>query len=288
MFRILPTFKPLFCLRSAQRCGLLLTLFMLAVLPPRFCSGQGSLDALELAWQEDRFTDLQKLLPAAEREYPQNPTVAFFRALIEDDAEAAVASYKKVFESEEMSRFADTALFKMAQYQYARERYAVARKYYRMLQKRFPQTKWLDDSFYLTGQCYLAEGKVDSARQAWKAFVKRFPRSPYCDLAVADLEAQEAPQATPAAPETPAVAAKASTPWYTIQVGAFAQANNARTILAGLEKVGYEGMIVQKQVGSRQFHLVWIGRFTDRAAAEDYARRFIVKVTREYSIIENK
>jgi len=194
---------------------------------------------------------------------------------------------KKVFESEEMSRFADTALFKMAQYQYARERYAVARKSFRMLQKRFPQSKWVDDSAYLTGQCYMAEGKPDSARQEWKLFIKRFPRSPYCDMAVADLEAQAESTASSGQPTQPA-AADTKTPWYTIQVGAFANPDNARTILSGLEKVGYEGLISQKTVGSRTFYLVWIGRFTDRAAAEDYAKRFIVKLTKEYSIIKNQ
>ncbi len=271
---------------SRWRCSLCWILLGLIGWMTQPCAAQNNLAALELAWQEDRFEDIEKLLPAAEKEEPKNPSVAFFRALVQSDAEAAVNSYKQVFESDEMSRYADTALFKMAQYYYARERYAVARKYYRMLQKRFPQTKWLDDSAYLTGQCYLAEGKPDSARMEWKSFVKRYPRSPYCDMAVADLEAQPESAAGTSQPDPSTSAAK--TPWYTIQVGAFANPDNARTILAGLEKVGYEGMISQKTVGSRTFHLVWIGRFTDRAAAEDYARRFITKVTREYSIIKNE
>ncbi|HNS72796.1 MAG TPA: SPOR domain-containing protein [bacterium] len=250
--------------------------------------GQESLAELERAWQEDRFDDLARLLPAAEKAYPRNPSIAFFRALVLDDADEAFASYKRVFESEELSRFADTALFKMAQYQYARERFMPARKYFQLLQKRFPQTRWLDDSLYLTGQCYLAEGKPDSARLAWNSLIKRFPRSPYCDMAVADLESSvwDEPAVSPRQKAAPGPAA--AKPFYSIQVGAFSQRENARTILSGLEKVGYEGSIVEKKVGNRLFHAVWIGSFPDRESAEDYAKRFIVKVTREYSIVKSE
>lgn len=245
---------------------------------------QNSLLALESAWEEDRFEEIARLLPAAERDFPQHPNVAFFHALIQGDAEAAFEYYKKVVESKQESRFADTALFKMAQYQYARERYRAARGYLRLLQRRFPASKWFDDSRYLLGQCYLADARPDSARLVWTSFVRELPRSPYSDLAIADLE-----ELSLAAPP-PAIAKSKSpqTAWYAIQVGAFSNPDNARTILAGLQKVGYEGEIIQKQVGSRTFHAVWIGRFSDRTAAEDYARRFIVQVTPEYSIVKSE
>jgi hypothetical protein len=263
-------------------------IFAVIWLLPETLLGQNSLVELERAWQEDRFEDIQTLLPAAERDYPQNPTVAFFRALMLDDAENAFASYKKVFDSLAESRYADTALFKMAQYQYARERFASARKYFHLLQKRFPQTKWLDDSAYLVGQCYSAEGKADSARLVLAAFIHDYPRSPYCDLAIADLESSTGSENAARLAANSAKPAQDAGPYYAVQVGAFSNPQNARTILAGLEKVGYEGQIVQKQVGSRSFQCVWIGRFADRAAAEDYASRFIVKVTREYSIVKSE
>ncbi len=157
-----------------------------------------------------------------------------------------------------------------------------------MMQKRFPQTRWLDDSLYLTGQCYLADGKADSARLIWNSLIKRFPRSPYCDMVVADLESAvwDQPASSPRQESTQAPGS--GTTFYSIQVGAFSKQENARTILTGLEKVGYEGMIVEKKVGNRLFHAVWIGTFPDRESAEDYARRFIVKVTKEYSIVKSQ
>ncbi|HNY91383.1 MAG TPA: SPOR domain-containing protein [bacterium] len=269
-----------------HRMILLFLALLLTGAAPLLHSQEG-LAELERAWQEDRFDDLEKLLPAAEKAYPRNPTVAFLRALVLADADEAFASYKRVFESEEMSRYADTALFKMAQYQYARERFTAARRYFQMMQKRFPQTRWLDDSLYLTGQCYLAEGKSDSARLVWNSLIKRFPRSPYCDMAVADLESSVWDQPA-SAPRQSAAPVSGGKPFYSIQVGAFSKQENAHTILAGLEKVGYEGMIVEKKVGTRLFYAVWIGSFPDRESAEDYARRFIVKVTKEYSIVKSE
>lgn len=268
----------------ARHSIILLALLVIGGFLPSNAAPQNSLLALERAWEEDRFEEIARLLPAAERDFPQHPNVAFFRALIQSDAEEAFEYYKKVVESKQESRFADTALFKMAQYQYARERYRAARGYLRLLQRRFPASKWFDDSRYLLGQCYLADARPDSARLVWTSFVRDLPRSPYSDLAVADLE-----ELNLGAPPAAAAKSKPSTnPWYSIQVGAFSNPDNARTILAGLREVGYEGEIVQKKVGSRTFHAVWIGRFNDRAAAEDYARRFIVQVTPEYSIVKSE
>ncbi len=258
------------------------------ILSSQLLWGQTPLADLERAWQEDRFEEISRLLPAAEKAHPGHPTVFFFKALVAEEAEYAFEQYKKVIEAREESKYADTALFKMAQYHYARSYFQAARRTWRLLQNRFPNSKWVDDSAYLIAQSYMAEGKKDSAEINWKRLIKTLPGSPYSDLAVADLE--RTPQAiTPAAkPAAVQQSEKKAAPYYAIQVGAFSQPGNAKTILSGLEKVGYSGQIVEKKVGSRTFFAVWIGQFKDRPAAEDYARRFIVKMTREYNIVKSE
>lgn len=249
---------------------------------------QTPLSALERAWVEDRFEEIERLLPAAEKAHPNHPSVLFFRALVSEDADKAFAYYKKVLEPKDDCKYAETALLKMAQYQYAQERYSAARRTYQLLQKQFPRSRWVDDSIYLIGQSYLAEGKSDSARITWRNLIKAHPSSPYADLAVSDLEQPPDRAVQISAPVSSKPVETKSKSYYAIQVGAFSQVNNAKTILLGLEKVGYTGQIVEKKVGSRIFWAVWIGRFTDRAAAEEYAKRFILKMTKEYQIVKSE
>ncbi len=265
-----------------------LCLFLFVLASVRAGFSQTPLSALERAWVEDRFEEIVRLLPAAEKAHPNHPTVLFFRALVSEDAERAFTYYKQVLEPKDDSKYAETALLKMAQYHYAHERYTTARKTYQLLQKRYPRSRWVDDSIYLIGQSYLAEGKSDSARITWRNLIKAYPGSLYADLAVADLEQtpDRAAQINAHVPDK--LPEKQSKSYYAIQVGAFSQVNNAKTILAGLEKVGYNGQIVEKKVGSRIFWAVWIGRFTDRAAAEEYAKRFILKMTKEYQIVKSE
>ncbi|MBN2356762.1 SPOR domain-containing protein, partial [candidate division KSB1 bacterium] len=173
--------------------------------------------------------------------------------------------------------------------QYVLEKPEVARRYFAYLYHTYPQSKWADDAQYLTAQCYIVEGKLDSANRLLKQFVRVHPRSLFADLAVADLESDIWDTEEPAdpMPDKP-VMPKPTTgkAYWAIQVGAFTVRENATNILKGLQEVGYHGEIVQKRVGNRLFHAVWIGQFKDRASAEAYAQRFVVKLTKEYQIVK--
>lgn len=249
--------------------------------------GQTEITQLEQAWQEDRFVDLQKLLPQAVVKYPNHPAVLFVQALCENDAERAVVHYNKVYSETTGQDYADAALFRLAQYNYARGRTAVARKLFSFLYQRYPNSRWADDAQYLFAQCYLAEGKLDSAGRFFKKLIKDHPKSLFADLAVADLESDlwrtEEEVRSSEKPRLPQQ--RLGKGYWTIQVGAFAVRENAVSVLKGLEEVGYHGELYEKQVGNRTFHAVWIGQFKDRAAAEAYAQRFIVKLTKEYHIV---
>jgi tetratricopeptide (TPR) repeat protein len=264
--------------RCAYSFGWLLLLALMAVAQPE-------IRRLESAWKEDRLSEIKQALPNAVLKYPNHPTVLFFQAVINPDAEEAAKIYRRLYSEFKTNEWADDALFRAAHYRYARGRYLEARKLYSLLLKSYGQSDWRDDARYLAAQSYWAEGKTDSAQWMFGQLIKDSPRSAMSDLAVQDLEANSwkaAPEKP--RPQTPA----AKTEYFAIQVGAFAVHDNALSILKGLEKVGYKGEIVEKQIGSRTFWAVWIGQFPDREAAVQYARRFIVKLTKEYQVVEKK
>lgn len=247
--------------------------------------GQPEIKQIELAWAENRYTDLLKLLPDAVAKYPKQAKILFFQAFCENDAEKAVLLYNQSYQLDSENSYADLALFKLAQYHYVRERYSTARSYFTLLNKKFPKSKWADDAHYLSAQCYFLEAKTDSARWLLKKMIKESPNSPYSDLAVGDLESDLWNQT-----ELPATSSikiqEGDKSYYSIQVGAFSVLENAKGILSGLEKVGYTGEIIEKKVNDRIFYAVWIGRFKDRIAAEEYGKRFILKLTKVYQIVK--
>ncbi len=249
---------------------------------------QPEIKLIETAWLEERFVDVQKALPSVAEKYPKHPTVLFLQAFFQNEGEKAIALYSQLYQGGMESPFAEAALFRLAQYQYAKDHPATARRLFSFLVKRYPKSKWADDAYYLTAQCYLAEGKLDSARAVWKQFVREHPHSSFADVAVADLESdfwksEPKPQDKPVMPQD-----RLDRDYWAIQVGAFAVRENAVSILKGLQEVGYQGEIVEKQVGNRVFHAVWIGQFKDRASAEAYAQRFIIKLTKDYQIVHKQ
>jgi len=247
---------------------------------------QSEIKRLESAWKEDRLSEINQALPEAVQKYPNHPTVLFFEAVMNPNAEEAAKIYRRIYSEFKTSEWADDALFHAADYCYARGQYSEARGLYSLLMKSYGQSYWRDDARYLAAQCFWAEGKTDSAQWMFGQLIKNSPRSALADLAVQDLETNSwkvIPE-KPSAP--PPVAVQAD--YFAIQVGAFAVRDNAVSILKGLEKVGYRGEIVEKQVRSRTFWAVWIGQFKDRESAEDYAKRFIIKLTKEYQVVEKK
>jgi len=248
-------------------------------------NAQPEIKRLESAWEEDRLTEIKQVLPDVIKKYPNHPSTLFFQAVMNPDAGAAAQIYRRIYTEMAGSEWADDALYRSAHYRFARGLNLEARKLFTRLLTLHSQSEWQDDARYLTAVSYWAEGKSDSAQYTFRKLIKDRPRSPFADLAVQDLESDVWKEL----PDKPRIQTSVTkSEYFAIQVGAFAVQENALNILRGLEKVGYRGEIVEKTVGSRTFWAVWIGQFQDRDAAEQYAKRFIIKLTKEYQVVQKK
>ncbi|MDH7514798.1 MAG: SPOR domain-containing protein [Bacteroidota bacterium] len=131
-------------------------------------------------------------------------------------------------------------------------------QYYRLVLDRFPASEWADDALYRLYQYSCAVGAYRTA-DAYMARLKTdYPSSPY--LAV--------PRSTALAERVPS---------FSVQVGAFKEAEEAQILAERLRKDGYTVEVREKKVGDRLFQAVWVGRFATRQEARNFAARLAAR-----------
>ncbi len=262
------------------------SLLMLILAAPHFCLSQEKIERLKRLIDADRYDEAKQLLPLVRQEYPNHPSVLYANALFEQNAEKALQTYSIVVERHQDSEYADKALFKMAQFYYARGKYDQARRYFSLLTRLYPQSHMKDDAQYFFCQCYQAQGKLDSAKVFFKAFVENAPRSPYADLAIYDLESTRLAESGVVSAQIGDQLLPPSKYRYSIQLGAFGNKENARRVSEKLNKAGYSVEVVDKRQEGKKLYMVWLGKFETKALARNFAEKFHNKYDMDYKIVD--
>ncbi len=247
---------------------------------------QSDIDKLEKYYFEDRLDILDSLLIKTEQISPDNPTVLYFKGLLEKEAPAALAFFENIYNNHKNSGFADDALFRIAQYYYSVSDYEKTRKYLSFFFKEFNNSDVKERAQYLLCQTVYAQGKEDSAKIFLQAFIKNVRNSPFVDLAVIDLESPEMWGRSYSAGEIKSGPGPDSIFRYTIQIGAFTVKKNADLVKEKFEKDSHYVEIKEKKVNNRIYYAVWVGRFEDREQAQDYAKRYIQQYKIDYKLVK--
>jgi tetratricopeptide (TPR) repeat protein len=256
------------------RTVLSLNLFLNLFLSINYAASQQIIDQLEKNYFDYRFEEVQKSLPEAIRQYPDQPTVIFLQGVFAPNADNAFQFYERVFEKYRDSHFADQSLFKIAQYYYVRQKYDLAFKYFSYLVRRYPSTKLKDEAQYLMCQCLLCQGKLDSARVFFHAFIKNAPRSPYADLAVMDMESSDSWKDKIDSKQVEKTNLPGSIYAYSLQIGAFSNQSNAEHLQSEYQAKGFDVQVVKINRESAQYFAVWVGKFETEALAKNFAVKY--------------
>ncbi|MBN2000393.1 SPOR domain-containing protein [candidate division KSB1 bacterium] len=259
---------------SRPKITVVILLLYIAVIHP------ATLQQVEKLLVEKKFTELDSLLPDLKRQFPDHPTVLYLTGVLQTDADLAFYYYHKVANMPQ-SAFADDAVFRMAQYYYAKQNYKLSRQYFMLVPEHFPGSPLTDDALYMICQNYLALGKFDSAQVFFKAFIEKAPRSSFVDLAVMDLDFIEGLQLENESKSAVPLGIR----HYCIQVGAFANKENARNLLSSLD-LDVETEIVEKVVDGKKLYIALVGKFQTSAMAKDFAERILEKTIQDYRIVQ--
>jgi len=200
----------------------------------------------------------------------------FLKALSNPYADSAYTEYELLIDKYPQSSHADDALFRMAQYRYARGLYKSARDFYKQTYNKNQQSQLAQKALYGIGLCFQATDQPDSANLYFRKCISlrsgtaiaRLARSQYQPRSQSDSE-----QSKPVASDTDRIE-------YSIQVGAFSHQTNAKMRKAYYEREGFQVKLRQKQKDGTMFYLVWLGAFE----TPEEARAFGAQLQKRYGV----
>ncbi|MBC7188363.1 MAG: SPOR domain-containing protein [Calditrichaeota bacterium] len=219
-------------------------------------------ETVTLLLEQNRLTEIKQRLRDLARQFPNDPTVLFLQGATETEGAQAARYYKRVAEEFPTTAFADDALFRLAEYDFALGLYHSAAQRCLQLARQYPDSPLCDDAHYVRVQCLLARGERDSAAYALEWFLKKYPDSPYARLAALEVASKAGSQQS-----VPTARGQASPEPYSVQVGAFKEKANAEKLARALSREGYQCEVVPKERGRDLFYLVWVGLFQSEEAA---------------------
>jgi tetratricopeptide (TPR) repeat protein len=198
----------------------------------------------------------------------------FLKALANPVADSAYNEYQLLITKYPQSNHTDDALFRMAQYKYARGLYQSARGLYKQTLRKNPQSQLTQKSLYGVGLCFEATSQADSANTYFRKCISESPGSAIATMARNDLESRP-DEDTKQAQES---LSQSNPVQYAVQVGAFSQQTNALMRKAFFEREGFQVQLRQKQKDGTLYYLVWLGSFDN----PEEARTFSAQIQNRY------
>ena len=100
---------------------------------------------------------------------------------------------------------------------------------------------------------------------------KEYPESPYIKMAEANVVNSEVEETSQQTGETPVENVDTEKQFsFSVQAGAFTNADNAKLLKQDIEKAGMISFIQEKNIAGTTFNVVYIGKFETRKEAEDF------------------
>lgn len=207
----------------------------------------------------------------------------YLQALVTDDAQKAVELYKRIRARYAGTREAEEATLRIGQYYFSRGLYVSARKQFLELIDAHPKSDLAGEAMYFAATCLCASGKIESCHTELRDFLAQYPRSRLAKMAREDLK--EIGGATNGnRPVTPANLEKRAGN-YTLQVGAFSQANNALKLRDYFSRRSVHADIRKKTVDGRTMYLVWVGSFASKEDARSLGEKLKKEHGKPYRIV---
>ena len=255
-------------------------LFFYIILPGTLLS-QNLEDKL-LTWMENN--DREELLARLDKIKSSNtnsPTSLYVEAFLETDATHAKNLYEKVIQKFPNSLYAEYSGMKLAQYYFITESYVFARQLVDNIIDKFPQSKFIPEAKYLAALCLVATDNNKKAEKELRRIISNYPDSKFKEYAKDELERlvsykkQENKPYNIKKPQ-PYINEKnqltTQLKVYTIQIGAFANKNNAENLKEIFVQKGISTKIRTKNINDKLLHLVWIGDFETIDQAKTFGK----------------
>ncbi len=233
--------------------------------------------------EEDMLTLLEKndLVAARDkvnqvyRKYPSSATAVYFNALLQENADNAVKMFQEISTRFQNTVYAERALFRLGQYHFADGTYHRARQYFLTLLEQYPASNLAPQATYYAAKSLLIIGNSPQIREELSRCADKYPGTWMANFAADDLAKLKAPANHQASNSKKSPAAP-----YTVQIGAYANRENAVSQQRSFSQAGYTALIKEKKEGRRVYYQVLVGEFSNR----NQARTFADEVQRKYKL----
>ncbi len=217
------------------------------------------IDKLEKGQTEE----VKKALPDLAAKYQNHPGVIYLQARLASNGIESEKLYQSVVTNFPKSEWADESLYRVYQYYYSVGLYRTAEAKLRQLKRDYPDSPYASAT---PGE------KLSSRKESGSHVVEQQP--PVDTSATNEDRESPAVETKPAStisPPSPSIAEKKGK--YTLQVGAFTTAANARKQKSFFENLGYSAEITNKMRGGKSLFVVLVGSFDTANDAKTVARR---------------
>lgn len=205
-------------------------------------------------------------LPTLQKQYPNDPGVAYLDAILTTDGVTAVKKFQAIVDQFPQNEWADDALYKVYQYYYSVGLYKTADEKFEQLKQQYP------NSLYVVGLAQ--EQKPVSIQQEAPAKRKR------PDTVETKPVEQPAAVEAPTAEVPDSGVAVAPVGKFAVQAGAFSAEKNAQKQVDFFATIGKKAVIGTKLSGGKTLYVVFIKGFS----SEQDARSFIAELKSKYNI----
>jgi tetratricopeptide (TPR) repeat protein len=240
--------------------------FILAVFLPLAAFGQISEEEILALLEQNDLSTARKRVSQVYRQHQGSATAAYFHALLQEDAGNAAKLFEEIASRFRGTPYAERALFRLGQFHFANGTYTRARQYFLNLAGQYPSSRLVPQAQYYAAKSLVIIGKLGEAYAELSRCTENYPGTWVAIFAAEDLANLRTPSNHKANKPTTKPAAP-----YTVQIGSFAQRENAVNQQRFFSQAGYRVEIYEKKEGRKVFYQVRVGEFSDRNQAREFA-----------------
>ncbi|MFC1631664.1 SPOR domain-containing protein [Candidatus Omnitrophota bacterium] len=178
--------------------------------------------------------------------------------MLRDQYQRAASEARKILTHHQKPSIKSKAYYLLGVCLLKQAKYAQARDSFRIILRRFRQTKLADDASLGVADSYLLAGEFKQAQKNYQKFLQDFPRSRLASLARKHLE--QAKQGKHIANS-----------YFTVQVGVFSKKQNATKLRNQLIGRGFQAFMLH--LPSEDLYRIRVGKFNNRMDAEFLEQR---------------
>jgi len=226
---------------------LLLSLFILFDIFPQEKNITSFLKKIELGEYDSVKSEVIALI----KNNPTDPSVIFLDAVITENADEAIKKYTSIYQKYPRSKYADASVYRLYSYFFALGSYIKAQGFANKLKSDYPTSPYIK----MLNQIALGDISKDTEplqkdrdtdENNQQKDIESNDKTTETDMNVSELKS-----------------------YYTLQVGAFTNLNNAKELKKKIESHNLQVEIKEKSIGGTDFHIVFVGKYDSKIAAEE-------------------